>query len=71
MIDEWIKRIADGDLTAFERVYVKYKLPFIRYFRANQGVGATEVTDLYQDACTAFFNNIRTSKSFCFYLSLD
>lgn len=62
MIDEWIKRIADGDLSAFERVYVKYKLPFIKYFRANQGAGATEAMDLYLDACTTLFNNIRTGR---------
>ena len=62
MIDEWIKRIADGDLASFERVYEKFKLPFIKYFRANQGVGATEVTDLYLDACTTLFNNIRTGR---------
>lgn len=62
MIDAWIKRIAAGDLSAFERVYEQFKLPFIRYFRANQGVGASEVTDLYQDACTALFNNIRTGR---------
>lgn len=62
MIDEWIKRIADGDLAAFERVYEKFKLPFIRVLRSTQGVGPSEAIDLYQDACTAFFNNVRTGR---------
>lgn len=62
MIDAWIKRIADGDLAAFERVYEKYKDSFIRIFRAQQSLSTSEAIDLFQDTCTALFNNIRTGR---------
>lgn len=65
MINEWIQRIAAGDLSAFERVYKKYKAPFTSYFRQQQGIKDTDVTtvmDLYQDACTTLYNNIHTGR---------
>ena len=62
MIDYWIKRIAAGDLSAFEQVYEAYKGPFIRLYRANQGLSTADALDLYTDACTALFNNIHTGR---------
>ena len=65
MINEWIQRVAAGDLAAFERVYKKYKAPFTSYFRQQQGIKDSDVTtvmDLYQDACTTLYNNIHTGR---------
>lgn len=60
MIDDLIRRIADGDLSAFERLYNKYRGPFVRYFKAREQLSDSRAQDLYQDSCITIFNKIRT-----------
>ena len=55
---ELIKRIQEGDQKAFEKVYDRYKLPFLSLMRGKYEADLNEALDLLQEACAALYTNI-------------
>ena len=59
---ELIKRIQEGDQKAFEKVYDRYKLPFLSLMRGKYEADLNEALDLLQEACAALYTNILFNK---------
>lgn len=59
---ELIKRIQEGDQKAFEKVYDRYKLPFLSLMRGKFEADLNEALDLLQEACAALYTNIAAGK---------
>lgn len=59
---ELIKRIKEGDQKAFEKVYDRYKLPFLSLMRGKYEADLNEALDLLQEACAALYTNIAAGK---------
>lgn len=58
----YISRIVCGDMNAFDELYKAYRMQFLLYCRINLALNHEDAIDLYQDACTALLNNIKTGK---------
>lgn len=59
---ELIKKIREGDQRAFEKVYDRYKLPFMSLMRGKYETDLNEALDLLQEACAALYTNIVAGK---------
>ncbi len=57
-----IGRISSGDDRAFDELYCTYRKGFLALFRKCFDVGEEDALDLYQEACAALYNNIRSKK---------
>ena len=59
---ELIKKIQEGNQKAFEKVYDRYKLPFLSLMRGKYETDLNEALDLLQEACAALYTNIVAGK---------
>lgn len=59
---ELIKKIQEGNQKAFEKVYDRYKLPFLSLMRGKYEAGLNEALDLLQETCAALYTNIVAGK---------
>lgn len=57
-----IQRIHDGDVRAFDNLYLKNKVPFISWFTHNCLIDKEKAKDLYHETCIMFYNNIMSDK---------
>ena len=55
---EIIRKIAEGDIRAFEHIYLAYRQQFVSFLWRSQGVGRQDALDIFQEACAALYNNI-------------
>ena len=56
------KKIQEGNQKAFEKVYDRYKLPFLSLMRGKYETDLNEALDLLQEACAALYTNIVAGK---------
>ena len=59
---ELIIKIQEGNQKAFEKVYDRYKLPFLSLMRGKYETDLNEALDLLQEACAALYTNIVAGK---------
>lgn len=59
---ELIKKIQEGNQKAFEKVYDRYKLPFLSLMRGKYEADLNEALDLLQETCAALYTNIVAGK---------
>lgn len=58
----YISKIVNGDMNAFDELYKAYRKQFLLYCRISHGLDHEAAIDLYQDVCTALLNNIKTGR---------
>lgn len=59
---EFIYKIAQGDNRAFTALYNQYRSEFAGYIRKRYTGDSEVIFELYQDACVALYDNIRSGK---------
>lgn len=58
----YINKIIEGDLQAFDDLYIKYKLPVMAILRGKFGVSGDDLLDLWHSAAVTLLQNCRSGK---------
>lgn len=58
----YINKIIEGDLQAFDDLYIKYKLPVMAILRSKLGVGGDDLLELWHSAAVTLLLNCKSGK---------